>query len=114
MVSPLEVVQAQVDAYNAHDAEALTACFQSDAVVVGPDGNVMMSGGEAINGMYAQLFGQSPDLHVDIVSRMCVGNWVVDEEETSGLVFEGFPRDLHAVVIYQVSDGLIVRAQILA
>lgn len=110
---PLEVVQGQVDAFNARDVEAFTACYSSDATLVGPDGNVMMQGHEAISGMYAQLFARSPDLHVNVVSRMTVGNWVVDEEECSGFVFDGFPSDLHSVVVYQVSDGLIVRSQAL-
>jgi hypothetical protein len=114
MASPQEVVQTFVDAFNARDAAALTPCFHSEAVIVGPDGNVMTQGGEAIHGMYAQLFAQSPDLHARIVSRMSVGSWVVDEEQVSGVVFEGFPSDLHDVSIYEVSDGLIQRLQILA
>jgi uncharacterized protein (TIGR02246 family) len=110
---PLEVVQGQVAAFNARDAEAFTACYSSDATLVGPDGNVMMQGHDAITGMYAQLFAQSPDLHVDVLSRMTVGNWVVDEEKCSGFVFDGFPSDLHTVVVYQVGDGVIVRSQVL-
>jgi hypothetical protein len=113
MASPVEVVQALVDAFNAKDAAAISRCFHSDATIVGPDGNVMTQGGEAIQAMYGQLFAQSPDLHVNIVSRMGVGNWVVDEEEASGIVFEGFPSDLHDVSIYHVRDGLIERLQIL-
>ena len=113
MGSPLEVVQTFVDAFNARDAAALTPCFHSDAIIVGPDGNVMTQGGEAINALYAQLFAQSPELHAEIVSRMSVGNWVVDEEQVSGIVFEGFPSDLHDVSIYEVSDGLIARLQLL-
>src|SRR5215467_10205733 len=113
MASPVEVVQALVDAFNARDAAALTRCFHADATIVGPDANVITQGGEAIHGMYGQLFAQSPDLHVTIVSRMGVGNWVVDEEEASGIVFDGFPSELHDVSIYQVRDGLIERLQIL-
>lgn len=114
VLSPEEVVQAEVEAYNALDAEALTKCFHSEAVVIGPDGQVMMAGSDAIKGMYAQLFAQSPDLHVDIISRITVGDWVIDEEATSGLVFEGFPPDLHAAVVYQVRDQLITQVRILA
>ena len=53
---------------------AFTAFYRSDATLVGPDGNVIMEGREAINAMYAQLFAQSPDLHVDVTSRMTVGD----------------------------------------
>ena len=113
MSSAVETVQAQVDAFNARDADAFTALYHPEATVVGPDGNVMVAGSEAINGLYTQLFAQSPDLHVDIPARITIGDWVIDEEDASGFVFEGFPSDLHAVVIYQVSDGLVVRSQLL-
>jgi hypothetical protein len=113
MVSSTDVVQAQVDAFHARDAEAFTACYHADAKVLGPDGDVMVEGTEAIHGLYTQVFGQSPELHVNIPTRIALGDWVVDEEEASGFVFEGFPSELHAVVVYQVRDGLIVRTQVL-
>jgi hypothetical protein len=113
MTSPTDVVQAQVDAYNARDAEAFTRCFHVDAKVLGADGEVMVEGTADIHGLYEQLFGQSPELHVDIANRIAVGDWVVDEEAVSGVVFEGSPTELHAVVVYQVRDDLIVRAQVL-
>lgn len=113
MSSPVEAVQTQVDAYNARDAVAFTACYHPEATIVGPDGEVMVEGSEAINALYAGLFAQSPDLHVDIRTRISIGQWVIDEEDASGLVFEGSPTDMHAVVIYRVSNGLIVRAQLL-
>jgi hypothetical protein len=52
-------------------------------------------------------------MHVNISTRISIGDWVIDEEEASGLVFEGSPTDMHAVAIYRVRDGLIVRAQLL-
>ena len=113
MSSPVEAVQAQVDAFNARDAAAFTACYHPEATVVGPDGNVMVEGSEAINALYAKVFAQSRDLHVNILARISIGDWVIDEEGASGFVFEGFPTDMHAVVIYRVSDGLIVRSQVL-
>jgi hypothetical protein len=84
MVFPTDVVQAQVDAFNARDAEAFTAWYHVDARVVGADGDVMAEGTEAIHGLYARLFGQSPELHLDIANRIAVGEWVVDEEVASG------------------------------
>jgi hypothetical protein len=88
MASPTEVVQAQVDAFNARNAAAFTACYHAAARVLGPDGDVMVEGTEAIHGLYAQVFEQSPELHVNIAIRIALGDWVVDEEEASGFVFE--------------------------
>src|SRR5262245_18317977 len=88
MDSPLKVVQRFVEAFNARDEVALTPCFHSEAVIIGPDGNVMTRGSEALNGLYAQSCAQSPDLHADIVTRVSVRNLVVDEEQVSGVLFE--------------------------
>jgi hypothetical protein len=114
MTSPIDVVQAQVDAYNARDVEAFAACYDENATVIAPDGSVMMSGRDAITSIYAQLFSQSPDLHVALGTRLSAGDWVVDEEDVSGIDFEGMPPAMHALIVYRVTDGLIDRAQMLA
>jgi hypothetical protein len=75
MSSPVEAVQAQVDGFNARDAAAFTACYHPEATVVGPDGNVMVEGSEAINALYAKVFAQSPDLHVNILARISIEDW---------------------------------------
>jgi putative hydrolase of HD superfamily len=114
MHSPADVVQTQVDAYNARDAAAFANCYAEGATVIGPDGSVMMTGREAIASVYGQLFAQSPDLHVEIGSRLGAGDWIVDEEDVSGVTFEGMPPTMHALIVYHVADGRIDRAQMLA
>jgi hypothetical protein len=39
---------------------------------------------------------------------------VIDEEDLTGFVAAGFPTTMHAVVIYQVRDGLIRHVQLLS
>jgi hypothetical protein len=114
MISPADVVQAQVDAYNARDAEAFAECYDESATVIGPDGSVMMTGRDAISGVYGQLFAQSPDLHLEMGTRLSAGDWVVDEEDVSGVDFEGMPPAMHALIVYHVTEGRIDRAQMLA
>ena len=55
---------------------------------------------------YQSLFKSTPDLHVEIVNRIVLGNYVIDREEVTG-----FPdgRVKHTIVIYHVQDGLIQR-----
>lgn len=108
-----QVIQDQVDAYNAHDVERFVSFYHPDAVLEGPDGNVTMRGHDQIRGFYGPIFAQSPDLHVDIPQRIHVGSWVIDEEQGRGMNVEGFPPKLHCAVIYQVVDGKIVRSRML-
>ncbi len=60
-----DVVQAQVDAYNARDARAFAQRYSPDAHVLGSDGSVMVSGRDAIEGCYGGL-RRRPELHVEI------------------------------------------------
>lgn len=112
MPNPEEVVQRQVEAYDARDVERFADCYAEDARVLGPDGNVMLNGKAAIRQLYAKLFEQSPELQVQIVARMVVGDFVIDEEQGSGLVIEGMPPQVHAAVVYRVADGKITQAQL--
>jgi uncharacterized protein (TIGR02246 family) len=106
------VVQQQVEAYNARDAGRFADCYADDARVLGPDGSVIVDGKAAIRQLYAKLFEQSPKLRVHIAARMVVGDFVIDEEQASGLVFEGMPPQLHAAAVYRVADGKIAQAQL--
>jgi hypothetical protein len=60
-----------------------------------------------MRGQYGPLFRDSPQLSVQIPSRMVAGDYVVDEENLSGFILTGFPPEMHAVVIYRVQGGLI-------
>jgi uncharacterized protein (TIGR02246 family) len=112
MPGPEAVVQQQVEAYNARNAERFADCYADGARVLGPDGSVMVDGKAAIRQFYAMLFEQSPELHVQIVARMVVGDFVIDEEQASGLVFEGLPPQMHAAAVYRVADEKIAQVQL--
>jgi hypothetical protein len=107
------IVQKQVEAYNARDVEHFADCYADDAAILGPDRSVMAASKAEIMKLYSQLFEQSPMLHAEVVARMTVGEFVIDEERVSGLVFEGMPPQLHAAVIYRVTEGKISQVQLL-
>jgi uncharacterized protein (TIGR02246 family) len=94
-------VQQQVDAFNAHDLDAFLACHAPDVVARHGDGRVLMQGHEEIREAYRGFFAD-PTLHVRIENRLRAGEWTVDEERvTVG------DRNMHALVGFQVKDGLI-------
>jgi len=66
---------------------------------------------EAMRGVYAQLFAQSPELHCEIRQRISVGPYVVDEEAITGLHLAGFPTEMHAACVYRVEGDHIVYAR---
>ena len=69
-----------------------------------------MSGHDAMRERYGQLFAGSPDLHAEIVTRIRVGSYVIDEEQVTG----GPGGDVHAAAIYRLdAAGLIDRVRFL-
>ena len=96
-------VDEHVDAYNTRDLERFLACYAPDCVIEDGRGNVLMRGREEMRAHFARVFGESPELHCEIVHRACVGDYVVDEERITGRV----DGDQHGVVVSHVAGGLI-------
>ena len=109
---PEEVVQGQVDAYNARNMEAFITFFAPDAVLAShPGGEIVARGEEEIRRLYGKLFHESPELHCTILKRIVSGDMVIDHELVTGL--RGRPR-VRAVAMYEVRDGLIRKVWFLA
>lgn len=109
----MDAILAQLEAFNDRDLESFLAAYAPDAVMEDGDGNTVMAGHEGLRAMYGPLFAQSPNLHTDVVNRIVVGNYVIDEERTSGFTFTGFPTEFHAAVVYRLADGRIARVRLL-
>jgi uncharacterized protein (TIGR02246 family) len=106
--SPTDVVQRQLDAYNARDIERFLECFADDArgFELGVP-QPTMNGRDAIRARYAALFAASPQLHSRVVHRTAFGRAVIDHEHVTGR--NGSPEVFEIAVVYEVEDGLIRR-----
>jgi len=103
--TPEDVVQQQVNAYNARNIEAFLATYSPDVKIFAHPDRLRLSGPEQIRKAYRSLFERVPSLHGEIVNRLVLGNFVVDQEKITGS-----PKDpWEAVIIYEVRDGLIQR-----
>lgn len=105
----IDPVQAQLDAYNAHDLEAFLACYTDACVVEDGEGNRLVTGKAEMRTRYQALFASSLQLHAEVVHRIRIGEYVLDEERITGRV----PALNHAVAIYRVRDGLITHIRFL-
>lgn len=108
-MDPVQVAQAFIDAVNARDVDQVVGCFSADAVLQDDAVNVFAQGEKALREHFGQFISQSPDLHVEIPSRIHVGFWVVEVEYTTGLVLEEPVPDFHIISAYRVEDGKIVK-----
>lgn len=104
-MSPEQVVQEQLDAYNARDLTRFTATFAEDVEVFRlPETSPSIRGRDALAAHYAANRFSLEALHADLVARMVMGNKVIDHERIHGVREAPY----EAVAIYEVRDGRIV------
>lgn len=108
MLHPAAVVQAQLDAYNAKDLDALMATYAPDAQQFALHGALLAQGTDEIRPRYAARFTE-PDLRAQLLTRSVVGNIVTDVE----LVWRNLPEGratVEMLCVYEVVNGKIARA----
>lgn len=99
-----EPVQRQLLAYNAKDLAAFVRCYHPNVSVYRmPALAPALQGLVAFSEFYAKERFTLPALHADIVSRMVVGNKVIDHERITGLTAASY----EVAVVYEVQQGLI-------
>jgi putative hydrolase of HD superfamily len=110
-----QVVQEQLDAYNRRDLMAFLQYYAPDCRIEDGQGEILFDGHSAIAARYRDMFAHAPQLHAEVVERLVTGLYVVDQEHVTGLLSrDGVERDLDAIVIYRIDDGLIRHVRILS
>jgi hypothetical protein len=103
------VIDAHLVAYNAHDLEALLAFFAPDCELYEFPDKLLAKGAEAVRARYAARLAE-PNLHVEVVHRVAVGNKVIDQERLTRTFPGEGPGRMEAAAISEVKDGKIRRA----
>ena len=105
-MSSVEVVQRQVEAYNARNLEAFAATYGETIQMVRLPAlePAIKSKAELIE-FYGTNRFMAPNLHAEVLDRIVLGNKVIDHERITGLPNSPF----ECVVIYEVENDLIQR-----
>jgi hypothetical protein len=106
--SPANVVQRQLDAYNAKDIPGWLATYAPDAQQFTLHGACFATGHEQMGARIAVRF-QEPDLHAGLISRTVMGNIVIDLERITRNFADG-RGTVEMLCVYEIADGLIQRA----
>lgn len=106
--TPLAVVQAQLDAFNAKDVDALLNAYAEDAEQFTLHGERIAVGRDELRARYLVRFAEQ-GLHARLLSRTVVGNIVTDTEIITRMFPEG-PGTIEMLCIYEVVEGHIQRA----
>lgn len=97
---PEAFAQRQLDAYNARDLERIVAEYTDDVLVYRlPLTEPVMQGKAALAAYYRDQRFQLVALHAELVSRMVVGNKVIDHERVTGVQSEPF----EVAAVYEVT-----------
>lgn len=79
-MSLADIAQAQLDAYNAQDLDALCRCFADDMVVAELNSEPNLHGVADFRERHIGLFAQFPQNRAELVARIEIGNRVIDHE----------------------------------
>ena len=111
MERPEEIVQRQLEAYNARDLPRFLAEYGDDIEVFRlPAATPAIVGKNAFADFYATQRFNHAGLHAELRGRMAFGSKVIDHERISGVRNQPFD----VAVAYEVRDGLIVRTWAIA
>jgi ketosteroid isomerase-like protein len=114
-----DVVDRLVTATNAHDLEALVACFAEDYVLTNPAHPARgFTGRDQVRRNWATIFGGVPDVVTRVLARAdapsaaepgTATTWL--EMAMTGTRRDGTPHELVGVMVVEVRDDLIVRGR---
>ena len=106
--TPEQIVQRQVNAYNARDIDAFMNTYADDIKIYNFPEQLSMDGKTQMREQFASMFEQIPNLYCEIKNRIVLGNKVIDREYVRfGDVYSS------VIAIYEVTNGKIAKVTFL-
>ena len=100
-----------VRATNAHDIDALVACFADDYVNVTPVHPARgFVGAEQVRANWTQIFAAVPDIETEVVAAAFDGPTAWTQWEMRGTLRDGTAHRMAGVVVFEVEEGLARKA----
>lgn len=110
--SPASVVEQLQAAVNAHDLDAVVACFAADYRNETPaHPHRGFVGRQQVRTNWEQIFAVVPDIHSEVMRVAVDGDTVWSEWEHRGHRPDGSVHMMRGVVIFGVADGMATWAR---
>jgi ketosteroid isomerase-like protein len=94
------------DATNAHDVDAIVACFHDDYTLTAPCHAARgFVGTDQVRRNWTGIFAGVPDLRAEVVGSIVEGDRVWSEWEMRGTRRDGQPHLMRGVIVFEVADG---------
>lgn len=101
-------VERQLEAYNARDIDAFMRWWADDCQYYAFPSTLLAGSAAEIRERHIERF-KEPDLHGTLLTRIVVGNVVIDHETVTRTFPEG-KGEVDVVCIYEVENGKIAKA----
>lgn len=111
-MKPEQVIQKQLDAYNARDLETLLKIYAEDAQMFEHPAKLLATGSAELRQRFMTRL-KEPNLNAKLRQRIVMGSTVIDYEEVKRTFPEG-EGTIELIMIYQVQDGRIAKAWTIA
>jgi len=106
MTDTQQWIERLVRATNAHDLDAVVACFAPDYVNVTPAHPARgFVGAEQVRRNWSQIFAAVPDIEAKVVAATHEGPRAWTQWEMRGTRRDGTAHRMAGVVIFEVEDG---------
>jgi len=104
-MTPEQLAQFQLDAYNSKNLDAFLTAYSEDVTVMDfPSNEVQITGIDSFANRYKKLFQENPNLHAHLKNRTIKENFVIDHEQITG---RSDGRKFEAIAIYEIVDEKI-------
>lgn len=104
ILSSENLAEKQLIAYNARNIEDFLACYSADIEVYEFPSTFTYKGKDKMRERYSKLFKEVKNLHCELVNRITMGNYAIDQERVSGFE-DGLIKSVCA--IYYIENNLI-------
>ncbi|HWU23325.1 MAG TPA: nuclear transport factor 2 family protein [Nocardioides sp.] len=112
MSTTLDVIDRLQAATNAHDLDALVACFAPDYVNHTPAHPLRgFTGPDQVRANWSAIFGGVPDISSRVIASCVDGEVAWTEWEMTGTRRDGVPHAMAGVIIFEVREDLIASAR---
>ena len=108
-ITPLSLVEQQLNGYNARSIDAFLAPYADDAELIQFPDKLIGKGKDAMRKAYTAVFSSAPDLHCEIKDRIIHGNTIIDKEIVTGIG----KTKVDGISIYQIEDNKIKKVYII-
>ena len=108
-ITPLSLVEQQLNAYNARSIDAFLAPYAEDAELNQFPDRLIGKGKDAMRKAYTAVFSSAPNLHCEIKDRVIHGNTIIDHETITGIG----KTKVDGISIYQIENNKIKKVYII-